>query len=596
MRNERRDRISNAYELEAERIIELKGNEKYDGDFENPVFGEGNVDSLFMLIGEAPGAEEAKRGKPFVGKAGKQLDELLEKAGISRKNGFVTNTVKYRPVKQKTKTVSNRTPTKAELLAGIQTLKIEILEVKPKIIVTLGNTPLEAILTLANDKTHKGSKIGELHGKQIAITIDGISYLWFPIYHPASIIYNRALKEIYEADLIKLNAVIKKEKTMKNKFFDEIKNKFGFGCMRLPMKDGENGKEVDYDEFSKMVDMFIDNGFNYFDTAHGYISGKSEIAIRECLSKRHNREEFLLTDKLTDPYFSKQEDIRPFFESQLEACGVEYFDFYLMHAQNARNYEKFKACKAYETALELKNEGKIKHFGISFHDKADVLDRILTEYPQIEAVQIQFNYVDYLDAAVQSKLCYEVCVKHNKPTIVMEPVKGGSLVNIPDDAKKVFDEVGNGLSYASYAIRFAAGFDNMMMVLSGMSSLEQMQDNISYMKDFEPLNEKEMKAVNAVQEIFRAQDMIPCTACRYCVDGCPKHISIPDLFACLNAKKQHKDWNSSYYYHSVHTKNNGKAGDCIKCGKCEKVCPQNLQIRKLLEEVSEVFDNEADDD
>ncbi len=233
-----------------------------------------------------------------------------------------------------------------------------------------------------------------------------------------------------------------------------------------------------------MVDTILEQGFNYFDIAHGYLNGKSELALKECLTSRHKREEYILTDKLTMPYFNKQEDIRPFFESQLEACGVEYFDFYLMHAQSKDIFAHFKKCHAYETALELKEEGKICHFGISFHDKAEVLEEILKEYPQIEVVQIQFNYVDYEDPAVESRKCYEVCRKYNKPAIIMEPVKGGNLVNLPEDARKILDDLHGG-STASYAVRFAASFEGVMMVLSGMSNLEQMKDNLSYMKEFE---------------------------------------------------------------------------------------------------------------
>lgn len=367
--------------------------------------------------------------------------------------------------------------------------------------------------------------------------------------------------------------------------FENVNKKFGFGCMRLPMK----GDKVDTEEFSKMVDIFIENGFNYFDTAHGYLGGLSETAIKECLTSRYPRDQYILTDKLTNFFFKKEEDIRPFFESQLEACGVDYFDYYLMHAQSADNFAFFKKCHAYETALELKKEGKIRHFGISFHDRADVLEQILKEYPQIEAVQIQFNYLDYEDPAVESRKCYEVCCKYGKPVIVMEPVKGGNLVKLPDEARAVFDKLHGG-SPAGYAIRFAAGFDGIRMVLSGMSSLEQMEDNISYMKDFQPLSKEEQEAVQKVTEIFQSQNMIQCTACRYCTAGCPKHISIPDLFACMNARKIFHDWNTDYYYNNVHTVNNGKASDCIKCGKCEKACPQHLPIRKLLEDVAEEFE------
>lgn len=366
---------------------------------------------------------------------------------------------------------------------------------------------------------------------------------------------------------------------------DKVKKNFGFGCMRLPM----NGDQVDIAETTRMVDEFLAQGFNYFDTAHGYIGGKSELALKECLTSRYPREAYSLTDKLTDSYFKTEADIRPFFESQLEACGVDYFDFYLMHAQNADNFKKFKACRAYETAFALKAEGRIRHVGLSFHDRAEVLDQILTEYPQIEVVQIQFNYLDYDDIAVQSRKCYEVCRKHGKPVLVMEPVKGGSLVNLPEEAKKVLDDLHGG-SPASYAIRFAAGFPGMMMVLSGMSDLEQMKDNLSYMRDFKPLNETELAAVKKVQEIFHKMNMIPCTACRYCVEGCPKQISIPDLFAIMNIKQLHHDWNADYYYEEVHTAPGRRASDCLKCGKCEKICPQHLPIRKLLEEIAKEFD------
>ena len=213
-----------------------------------------------------------------------------------------------------------------------------------------------------------------------------------------------------------------------------------------------------------------------------------------------------------------------------------------------------------------------------------MLEQILTEYPQIEVVKIQFNYVDYNDPGVQSRACYEVCRRFNKPVIVMEPVNGGNLVNLPDEAKTVFDKL-NGGSYASYALRFAAGFPGIMMVLSGMSTMEQMEDNIGFMKDFVPLNTEELEAVKRVQEIFRSMNLIPCTACRYCTDGCPKHISIPDLFADMNAKQIYHDWNADYYYSDVHTSEGRRASDCIKCGKCEKSCPQHLPIRKLLEDV-----------
>lgn len=370
--------------------------------------------------------------------------------------------------------------------------------------------------------------------------------------------------------------------------FDFIQKNFGFGCMRLPM-DGEN---VDIEQTKKMVDYFLEQGFNYFDTAHGYLNGKSELALKEALVKRHDRSEYILTDKLTGTYFKTEEDIRPLFQSQLEATGVDYFDFYLMHAQTVEQFEHFKKCRAYETAFDLKKEGKVKHVGLSFHDKAVVLDQILTEYPDIEIVQIQFNYLDYESASVESRKIYEVCEKHDKPVLIMEPVKGGNLVNLPPEANRVFDDLGRTGSNASYAIRFAASFKNIRVVLSGMSTFEQMEDNVSFMKDFKPLSEEEMKAVNKVQEIFNAKHVIPCTACHYCVEEnhCPKNIRIPEIFSAFNAKKMFGDWNADFYYNQATEGKYSKASECIKCGMCERVCPQHLTIRDYLVQCAEQFE------
>lgn len=365
----------------------------------------------------------------------------------------------------------------------------------------------------------------------------------------------------------------------------KLPKKFGFGCMRLPMKNGE----VDYQEFIKMADSFVEAGFNYFDTAHGYLEGKSEIAIRECVVKRYPRESFILTNKLSGPYFKSEEEVRKIFQIQLEACGVDYFDIYLMHAQGRGNYPHFKQCKAYEQAFELKKEGKVKHVGLSFHDSADYLDLILTEYPQIEIVQIQFNYLDYEDAEVQSRACYEVCLKHGKPCLIMEPVKGGQLANMPTQALDIFNRLGSA-SPASYAIRFCASFDNNVMILSGMSNLEQAKDNISFMKDFKPLTLEEFKAIEEVKALLEQLKVIPCTACRYCVEGCPQKILIPDLFACYNEQKVFTGVSRQFHYDVFYTKKNGKASDCIECGACESICPQHLSIRELLKDVAKEFE------
>lgn len=363
--------------------------------------------------------------------------------------------------------------------------------------------------------------------------------------------------------------------------FSDAKNKFGFGFMRLPMI----GEEVDIEHTTKMVDMFIERGFNYFDTAHGYIGGKSEKALKICLTDRYPRDKYILTNKLSEDFFESQEDIKPLIDEQLKLCGVSYFDFLLMHAQNAGNFEKYKKCNAYETAFELKKEGKVKHVGLSFHDKAEVLDRILTEYPEIEAVQIQFNYLDYEDEGVEGRKCYEVCRKHNKPMIIMEPVRGGALVNLPDEAKAVLDAFNNG-SPASYAIRYAASFEGVEMVLSGVSNLEQMSENTEFMADFKPLSEEEFEAVYKAADIIKKVELIPCTACKYCVDGCPVKIDIPEIIACLNEKRR---LSNPWFRYMKAVENKGKPADCIKCGKCEKICPQHLPIRELLEKAAEVL-------
>ena len=383
---------------------------------------------------------------------------------------------------------------------------------------------------------------------------------------------------------------------MKN-LFPEIKKNFGFGCMRLPML--SNG-EVDIEQCKVMADLFMDAGFNYFDTAHVYINGKSETAIREFLSRRYPRESFILTDKLTTHCFSKEEEIRPLFESQLKACGVDYFDFYLMHAQNADIFAKFKKCHAYENSFRLKEEGKVRHVGISFHDKAEVLDQILNEYPDVEIVQIQLNYADWDDAGVEAKKVYEICVKHKKPVVVMEPVKGGTLVNLPDEAQKVFDSLnkkrGTNFSNAAYALRYSATPEAVCMTLSGMSDIEQMKDNISSMKDFMPLDSEEMAAVDEVCKVFRSQNLIPCTSCRYCVEEnkCPRNILIPDMFSLQNQKKQFSSWNQDYYYSNVLTVNgHKKASECIKCRGCERTCPQHLPIVELLGTVAQTFEKGA---
>ena len=361
-----------------------------------------------------------------------------------------------------------------------------------------------------------------------------------------------------------------------NRFFPEMKKNFGFGCMRLPV----NGDEIDTAAFCAMIDRFISAGFNYFDTARPYHWLRSEKALKTCLADRYDRSQFLLADKLSPTFFEKEEEIRPLIEDQLAACGVEYFDFYLMHAMSAERHQKYTEMHAYDIAQQMKAEGKLRHVGMSFHDSAEVLDKILTDRPELEFVQLQFNYLDYNDPKVQSRLCYEVCRKHGKPVFVMEPVKGGTLVNLPEAALELLPDG----SPASYAIRYAAGFEDIVMVLSGMSNMEQMEDNISYMADFKPLSAEEHEAIEKVRTLYQAQNKIPCTACRYCVDGCPAGIPIPEIFALRNAKLGGEEVDAAAYSAFPAT-----AANCVDCGQCESACPQSLQIRDLLREVDKAF-------
>ena len=364
--------------------------------------------------------------------------------------------------------------------------------------------------------------------------------------------------------------------------FEKIKNKLGFGCMRLKM----NGDKVDYTEFCKMIDDFLDSGFNYFDTAHGYIDGKSETAIGDCLSARHRRESFVLANKLSDWYFETEADILPLFESQLKACKVDYFDFYLFHCLTRKSYPKHKACNSFEIIKKLKAEGKIKHIAMSFHDTADVLDMILTEQPCIEAVQLQINYLDEDDPGVQSKACYEVAVKHGKKVIVMEPVRGGALANLSDKAKAVFDALGTGASYASYALRYAASYPDVFMVLSGMGNTEMMRDNINTFTNFEPLSPVELYATCLAREIIRKERLIKCTGCGYCTEVCANNIPIPDIFKIYNSYLSADVAKSNVREQLKATTPN--AADCAHCKACEKVCPQAIEINDLLEKITKL--------
>ena len=369
------------------------------------------------------------------------------------------------------------------------------------------------------------------------------------------------------------------------------KKKLGFGLMRLPLLNSEDPTSIDLEQTKKMVDLFIENGFNYFDTAWMYCGFASENATKEALVDRYPRESYTLATKLHAAYLKTKEDRDKIFNEQLQKTGVSYFDYYLIHDINHKHYEVYKELDCFSWLAKKKEEGLVKHMGFSFHDNAQVLDKVLTEHPELEFVQLQINYLDWESERVQSRKCYEVATKHNKPVIVMEPVKGGTLANVPEELAKTFKEKEPTLSIPSWAIRFVASLPNVKMVLSGMSNMEQMKDNISYMKEFKPLNEEELAIVKDGAKIINDSIAIPCTGCDYCADGCPSNIAISKYFSLYNIEKQGKSEKSQKDAYEELTKNFGKASDCVSCGQCESVCPQHLSVIKHLKDVVKCFEN-----
>ena len=368
------------------------------------------------------------------------------------------------------------------------------------------------------------------------------------------------------------------------------KKKLGFGLMRLPLTDPSDDSAIDKEQLKKMVDIFIEKGFTYFDTAWMYQAFKSEDAAKECLTQRHPRESFTLSTKLHAAFINTPEDRDKIFNTQLEKTGAGYFDYYLLHGIEASMYPKYEELDCFNWLLDKKEKGLVRHAGFSYHDSAELLDEILTKHPEMEFVQLQINYLDWESQWIQSRKCYEVCEKHNKPVIVMEPVKGGTLAKVPEEGEKTLKGMDPSMSDASWAVRFAASLPNVMVVLSGMSSLSQMEDNILYMQDFTPLGEEEKKNLFRVADIINSQTAIPCTACSYCTEGCPMSIPIPKFFSIYNEDMredlEHKGWTINFTNYENIAAKSAKASQCIACGQCESVCPQHLTIISYLKDVT----------
>ncbi|MBQ3376564.1 MAG: aldo/keto reductase [Erysipelotrichaceae bacterium] len=375
------------------------------------------------------------------------------------------------------------------------------------------------------------------------------------------------------------------------RYFGEKTPKLGFGLMRLPKL--ENG-DIDIEQVKVMVDMFLDAGLTYFDTAYVYDDGKSEEAARDALVLRHPRDSFTLATKMNAWLgFPTKEEVQKQLEISLERTQAGYFDYYLLHAIQDNNYERYEELGLWDFVRQAKEKGLVKHWGFSFHSTPERLDELLTKHPDAEFVQLQINYADWDNPQVQSRRCLEVARAHGKSVVVMEPVKGGQLANPISDIQNLFKSYNPEASCASWAIRFVASQDGIITVLSGMSNIAQMADNVSYMGNFQPLNDEEKEVIRKAQEILDSINMIPCTGCRYCTKGCPMGIRIPDLFSLknrqlLNGIADHDEKLVERYNRM--TADSAKASDCLQCGQCEGACPQGINIIERLQDIVATFE------
>jgi len=365
--------------------------------------------------------------------------------------------------------------------------------------------------------------------------------------------------------------------------------KLGFGLMRLPESEGK----IELDRVCEMVDAYMNAGMNYFDTAYVYHGGNSEKTVKEAIVKRYPREDFYLATKLPAWCMKEESDRDRIFNEQLERCGVDYFDFYLLHSvEDGGNGDTYERLDCYNWGIQKKKEGKIRHFGLSFHGSPAYLESIVDAHPELEFVQIQLNYADWENPVVCSGKLYEILHKRNIPMIIMEPIKGGTLAKLRPELEEKFKEARPEASIASWALRFVGSLPGVMTILSGMSTEDQMKDNVGTFKNFEPLSEQEKAIVDEVRERMLDIPTIGCTACRYCTDGCPMNISIPDVFKAVNTiRLYNEEFRPKNFYNNLISQGHGRASECVACGQCESVCPQHLPIIELLKEASGRLDN-----
>lgn len=375
-----------------------------------------------------------------------------------------------------------------------------------------------------------------------------------------------------------------------NDYLGKNTPKLAFGLMRLPTLPGGTDKDIDIETVKKMVDLFLERGYTYFDTAFMYHGGMSEEALRQAVVERYPRDRYTVTDKMPLWDIKGKEDYEKIFQTQLKRTGLEYFDYYFLHGIGEEKIAMLDETGGWEYMKELKERGLVKHIGFSFHSPAASLEKILAAHPEVELVQLQINYADWESESVQSRKCYEVARKYNVPVTIMEPIRGGALASMHPDAAKILKDYAPDKSPAYWALRFCASLDGLIAILSGMSTLEQMEENTRIMADMKPLEDKDRKVLDAVMEKLNSLPTVPCTGCKYCMTNCPKEIPTPAIIHQLNEYTKYQNLAGALRTYSMMTREGSRASDCVGCKSCEEHCPQHINITELLEKAAGLFE------